>query len=70
MEYLKLSQVAGALVFTGLGLFLYWVAFKIFDWITPYQLWKEICEKQNRALAIVVGAISIGISIIVAAAIH
>ena len=34
------------------------------------QLWREITEKQNRALAIVVGALSIGICMIISAAIH
>jgi uncharacterized membrane protein YjfL (UPF0719 family) len=42
----------------------------IIDRLTPYQLWKEIIEEKNTALAIMVGAIAIGICIIVAAAIH
>jgi len=33
-------------------------------------LWDEIVEKHNIALAIVVGAMCLGISIIVAAAVH
>ena len=40
------------------------------DKITPTDLWAEIVEKQNRALALVVAAMCLGISIIVAAAIH
>jgi uncharacterized membrane protein YjfL (UPF0719 family) len=42
----------------------------LIDKITPYDLWREIVEKQNKALAMVVAAMSLGISIIVAAAIH
>ena len=34
------------------------------------DLWREIVDKQNRALALVVAAMCLGISIIVAAAIH
>ena len=42
----------------------------IIDKITPYNLWQELVEKQNMALGMVVAAMSLGISIIVAAAIH
>ena len=38
--------------------------------ITTYKLWKEIIEERNSALAIVVGAMSLGICLIIAAAIH
>ena len=36
----------------------------------PYHLWKEIVDEKNSALAIVVGAMAIGISIIISAAIR
>ncbi|MNV29334.1 hypothetical protein D3C71_1205560 [compost metagenome] len=49
---------------------IFWVCFVIVDKITPYDLWREIVEKQNKALAMVVAAMCLGISIIVAAAIH
>jgi putative membrane protein len=42
----------------------------IIDKVTPYDLWLELIEKQNVALGIVVGAMSLGICPIVAAAIH
>ena len=38
--------------------------------MTPYDLWLEIVEKQNVALALVVAAMALGICVIVAAAIH
>ena len=59
-----------ALVFSGIGLVIFFIGFVTMDWITPYNLWKEIVEEQNSALAILVGAISIGICIIIAAAVH
>ena len=46
------------------------LAFIVIDKITPYDLWGEIVEKHNKALAMVVAAMCLGISIIVAAAIH
>ena len=69
-EYIKMSQVISALLYTGLGLVLFFVSFEIVDKTTPYKLWEEIIKNQNRALATVIGAISIGISLIIAAAIH
>ena len=48
----------------------FWLCFVIVDKLTPYDLWDEIIEKKNVALAIVVGAMCIAIGLIVAAAIH
>jgi uncharacterized membrane protein YjfL (UPF0719 family) len=59
-----------SLVFALLGVVIFWVCFIIIDKITPYDLWGEIVEKQNVALALVVAAMSLGICVIVAAAIH
>jgi uncharacterized membrane protein YjfL (UPF0719 family) len=48
----------------------FWISFVIVDKVTPYDLWAEIIEKKNVALAIVVGAMCIAIGLIVSAAIH
>ncbi len=64
-----LDAVVATLVFGIIGIFLAILGFKIFDWVTPGNLGKEILEKQNMAAAIIAGAIVIGISIIVARAI-
>jgi uncharacterized membrane protein YjfL (UPF0719 family) len=45
-------------------------AFVVIDKMTPYDLWKEIVEEKNLALAVLVGAMSIGLCIIIAAAVH
>jgi putative membrane protein len=62
--------VVNAVVFSFLGVLIFWACFLIIDKLTPYQLWKEIIEEHNTALAIVVGAMSLGICIIIAASIH
>ena len=62
--------VLNALVFSLLGIVIFLVAFSILDKVTPYSLWKEIVEEQNTALAILVGSVSLGICIIIAAAVH
>ncbi|MBN8530893.1 MAG: DUF350 domain-containing protein [Alphaproteobacteria bacterium] len=64
------NYIVNALLFSGIGLVIYLVGFIVADKLTPYQLWKEIVEKQNTAVAIMVGAIAIGIALIIGAAIH
>jgi putative membrane protein len=63
-------NVVNALVFAFVGIFIFVIAFFIMDKLTPYHLWKEIVHEHNQALAILVGAISLGICIIIAAAVH
>jgi uncharacterized membrane protein YjfL (UPF0719 family) len=58
------------LLFAFIGIFIFAVAFVGIDKLTPYHLWKEIVQEHNSALAILVGALSIGICIIIAAAVH
>jgi len=67
---INISFVANAVVFAFLGVIIFWVSFQVIDLMTPYKLWKEIIEEKNSSLAIVVGAMSLGICLIIAAAIH
>ncbi|MEO7106290.1 MAG: DUF350 domain-containing protein [Rhodoferax sp.] len=69
-ELIKPAIVVSSLVFALLGVIVFWLCFIIIDKITPYDLWGEIVEKQNVALALVVAAMSLGICVIIAAAIH
>jgi len=62
--------VVNALIFAVLGILIFVVAFAILDKLTPYALWKEIVEEKNIALAILVGAMSLGMCVIIAAAVH
>ncbi|MGD9097594.1 MAG: DUF350 domain-containing protein [Desulfobacterales bacterium] len=57
------------LVYSTLGLAVFAVAFFIFEKITPFSIRKEIEEDQNTALAIIFGAVLIGLAIIIASAI-
>jgi putative membrane protein len=70
MEYLKPAALVGSLVYSVIGVVIMFVAFIIIDKITPYDLWKELCENRNQPVATVAAAIFIAIAIIVAAAIH
>ncbi len=64
------SNVTAAVVFAFLGLFVFGLVLVVVDRLTPYTLWKEIVDEHNTALAVLMGAMAIGISIIIAAAIH
>lgn len=70
MEWMKPAVVLGSVLYAVVGVLIFWVSFLIIDKLTPYNLWEEIVEKQNKALGMVVAAMSLGICIIVAAAIH
>ena len=70
IEWLKPDVILGSLLYAVIGVVVFWLAFLIIDKLTPYDLWQEIVEKQNMALGLVVAAMSLGICIIVAAAIH
>ena len=70
IEWLKPSVVIGSILYALIGVAIFWVCFLIVDKLTPYDLWAEIIDKKNTALAIVVGAMCIAIGLIVAAAVH
>ena len=59
-----------AAIYAILGILIFIACFFILDRMTPYHLWREITEDKNIALAILIGAISLGMCIIIAAAVH
>jgi len=64
------NNLVAAIVFAALGIVTFLVAFVVVDRLTPYDLWKEIIEDQNSALAILIGFAALGIALIIASAIH
>lgn len=70
LEWFKPVAFFGSVTYALLGVVVFWLAFIVIDWLTPYNLWEELVEKQNMALGMVVAAMCLGISLIVAAAIH
>ena len=67
---LHMGNFLNAIAYAILGIAIFVVAFGILDRITPYALWQEIVEKQNVALAILIGSMSLGLCIIIAASVH
>lgn len=70
MSGFHIESFINAFVYAMLGIIIFATSFIIWDKITPYDLWKEIVEKNNLSLAIMVGFMSLGICIIIAAAVH
>jgi uncharacterized membrane protein YjfL (UPF0719 family) len=70
----KFEELAPVLVttaiFTAFGLLVFGIAYFIILKATPFSIRKEIEEDQNVALAVVIGAVIIGISLIISAAIQ
>lgn len=64
------TALLNSLIFAIFGLLVFCVGFFVIDKLTPYDLWQELVEKKNTAVAIVVGLVAIGISLIIAAAVH
>lgn len=64
-----LANLYAAAVFAALGILLFIAAFFLFERLTPGLLWKEVIEEHNTALAVLIGGVAIGLSIIISAAI-
>ena len=65
-----LPALLSTLLYALVGIVVFALGFLVLDALTPGKLWQEINDKQNTAVAIFSGAVSIGLAIIVAAAIH
>lgn len=69
-QLISMKYIIASLVFSVIGIVVLSFSFIIFDKFTPGNLWKEIVEEQNVALAITTAAFTLAIAQIIAAAIH
>lgn len=69
-DLLNPVSIIASLVYSLIGVAVFWISFLVIDRMTPHDLWKGIVEDKNVALGLVVAAMCLGIAIIVAAAIH
>jgi putative membrane protein len=70
MSGFHIENFINAFVYAMLGIAIFALSFYIWDKLTPHDLFKEIVEDKNIALAIMVGFMSLGMCIIIAAAVH
>lgn len=67
---LDTGSIIGALIYSAIGIVLFAVAFFVIVKISPFSIRKEIEEDQNTSLGIIIGAVIIGISLIISAAVQ
>ena len=69
-QVLTVKYVLAALVYSALGIAILCLSTKVFDWLTPGDMWKDIVVEKNLPLAITPAAMIIAVGNIIAAAIH
>ncbi|MEZ6189036.1 MAG: DUF350 domain-containing protein [Planctomycetota bacterium] len=69
-DWVNTHQLLNSLVYTGVGVFVFALAFWVMGKAIPFSVRKEIEEDQNTALGIIMGSVILGLAIIIAAAVH
>jgi len=64
------KSIVNSAAFALLGLVFFGLAFLLMAKLAPFSLRKEIEEDQNTALGIIMGAVILGVALIVSAAVH
>lgn len=65
-----LPVLTTTVIFVAIGLIVFTAAFLIVVLVAPFSVKKEIEEDQNVSLAIIIGAVIIGVAMIISAAIQ
>lgn len=64
------QDLIATLIYTGVGVVVFALAFFVMAKVIPFSVRKEIEEDQNTALGIIMGSVVIGLAIIIGAAVH
>lgn len=67
---INFKYVIASVLYSFIGVVILVISFYIIEKITPDNLWRELLEKRNVALAIVAAAFMLSIAMIIASAIH
>jgi len=62
--------ILNAIIFAGLGVLAFVVAFSLVIKLAPVDLWREIKQERNVAAAILAGAAALALGWIIAATMH
>jgi uncharacterized membrane protein YjfL (UPF0719 family) len=65
-----LQALLSSLVYSLLGIVIFALSFTAISLLSPFSIRKEIEEDHNTALAILIGSVILGLSLIIAAAIQ
>lgn len=69
-EIFQLRPLVTSILYSFLGVFILVISFYIIEKITPENVWKEIVQNKNTAVAIIAAAYILAIALIIASAIH
>jgi putative membrane protein len=69
-NFLNAKYIINSIVYSFIGILILLIVFWVIEKIAPENLWKEIVEKQNNALAIMAAGLMLAMAIIIASAIH
>lgn len=69
-ELIQMKYVVASILYSFIGVAILVISFWIIEKITPENLWKELVEKRNMAIAVMAAAFMLSIAIIIASAIH
>ncbi|EDM76237.1 hypothetical protein PPSIR1_42216 [Plesiocystis pacifica SIR-1] len=68
-QLVNVNNIVSAAIYSVLGLLIFGLFWLLIVWLTPFSIRKEIEEDQNTSLGIILGAVIIGISMIISAAV-
>ncbi len=70
MNIIDTKALIGSIIYSSIGIVILVITFWIIEKIAPENLWKEIVQNKNTALALMASAFMIAIAMIISAAIH
>jgi putative membrane protein len=68
-EIFDVAALANAAIYSVLGLLIFGIFWLLIVWLTPFSIRKEIEDDQNTSLGIILGAVIIGIAMIISSAV-
>ncbi|MFD0766312.1 DUF350 domain-containing protein [Mucilaginibacter lutimaris] len=69
-DLINIKYIIASVLYSAIGIIILLISYWIIEKLTPENLWKEIVEKHNIALAIVCASFMIAVAIIISSAIH
>ncbi|OOQ57550.1 DUF350 domain-containing protein [Mucilaginibacter pedocola] len=69
-DLINYKYIIASVLYSVIGILILMISYWIVEKITPENLWKEIVQKNNIALAIVCASFMIAVAMIVSSAIH
>jgi putative membrane protein len=70
MDDIHIGSLLNAILFACSGLLLFGAAFLVMQKLSPFDLWKEILENRNVALAVLLAGIAVAFGLIISSAVH